>query len=371
MESQPETQRHLTARQEKLWFRISTWGLILFFTVAGGWLSWTQWSARQEDRTNQAQMMNPTAPDPGVTPAADVSIANATPVEVGVYIDRIPELSIKEASWTAVFDLWFRWPGELPDPGQDFVLMEGTIESKEKLVELNEGDRHYARYRVVAKFTKPFRITAFPADRHLLTLAIESGSTVREKLVFVPDEANTSVSSRASVPGYHLEKSKGIEKAHSYKTTRGDPRLTPGTKSTFSQYRFGMHLERQGIGLYMKMFQALYVAVGVALLACFIKPTDVDPRFGLGVGGLFAAVANSYLVGGYVPDTGEFALADVVNAIGILTILATIIQSTVSLYLYDRCGEPELSRKLDLASFKIILPCFLGINLLILIAAWV
>jgi hypothetical protein len=70
-----------------------------------------------------------------------------------------------------------------------------------------------------------------------------------------------------------------------------------------------------------------------------------------------------------VPDTGQFALADVVNALGILTILVTIIESTISLYLFDRRGEEALSRKLDKAAFGIMLPCFLGVNLLLLIAA--
>ena len=369
MSTSPDDRRQLTARQEKLWFRMSTVLLVLFFAAVGGFLSWSQWQAKQEDREIQTLLMDPAAQDPGVTAAEETSTTKATPVRVGLYVDRIMGLSIKETTWTAVFDLWFRWQGDLQNPGEDFVLMEGNIVSKEKLVDLSDSSGHYVRYRVEATFTKPFRVTRFPADSHLLTLALESGGTVRQELVFVPDEESTRVSSRVSVPGYSLQGSKGIEKAHSYKTTRGDPRLPVGTKSTFSQYRFGMTLERAGWGLYLKMFQALYVAVGVAMLACFIKPTDVDPRFGLGVGALFAAVANSYLVGSYVPDTGEFALADVVNAIGILTILATIIESTVSLYLYDRRGEQELSRKLDRVSFSIMLPCFLGVNLLLLFAA--
>jgi hypothetical protein len=369
MSTSPDDQRHLTRRQEKLWFRVSTVVLVLFFAIAGSILSWSQWQAKHEDREIQTQLMDPAAQDPGITAAEETATAAATRVQVGVYVDRIMALSIKDTTWTAVFDLWFRWQGDLGNPGEDFVLMEGNIVSKEKLVEYNDADGHYIRYRVEATFTKPFRVTRFPADDHLLTLALESGGTVRQKLLFVPDEESTRVSSRVSVPGYLVTSSKGIEKAHSYKTTRGDPRLPAGMKSTFSQYRFGITLERAGWGLYLKMFQALYVAVGVALLACFIKPTDVDPRFGLGIGALFAAVANSYLVGSYVPDTGEFTLADVVNAIGILTILATIIESTVSLYLYDRRGEEALSRKLDRVSFSIMLPCFLGVNLLLLIAA--
>ena len=228
---------------------------------------------------------------------------------------------------------------------------------------------HYERYRIEAKITKPFPVAQFPLDSHLLTLAIENGELVREKMVFVPDLESTSVSSRVSIPGYRITEWQAIEKPHSYKTTRGDPRLPPGTMSTYSQFRLGISIERGEWGLYLKMFQALYVAVIIASLACFIKPTDVDPRFGLGVGALFAAVANSYLVSSFVPDTGELALADIVNGLGILTILVTLVESTVSLYLYDRCGEQELSRRLDRVSFIIVVVGFIAANLALVLAA--
>jgi len=106
------------------------------------------------------------------------------------------------------------------------------------------------------------------------------------------------------------------------------------------------------------MFQAMVVAVGVALLACFIKPTHVDPRFGLGVGALFAAVANSYLVGAEMPEGGEFSLADVINLLGIVTILITLTESTISLHLYESLDRPAVSRRLDRVSFWTILVCF-------------
>lgn len=330
---------------------------------------WHQWTTKKTERRNQELTMDATAPDPGVTAAAASSITDAVPVQVGMYVERIPELSIKETHWVAVFDIWFRWSGDELKPAEGFVVMDGTIESQDKLAESHEDGVHYERYRVVANITKPFPVTRFPADDHLLTLAIESGELVREKMVFVPDLESSSVSSRVTVPGYRINRWSAIEKPHSYKTTRGDPRLATGTKSTYSQFRLGIFLQRDGWGLYLKMFQALYVAVGISLLACFIKPTDVDPRFGLGVGALFAAVANSYLVGSFVPDTGELALADVVNGIGILTILVTVVESTVSLYLYDRRGEEALSGRLDRVSFTIMLSGFVLVNLMLLLAA--
>jgi hypothetical protein len=202
-----------------------------------------------------------------------------------------------------------------------------------------------------------------------LLIELENGARPRSDLLFVPDLDNSSASSRVSLQGYAWSDWHLLEKAHSYKTSRGDPRLDAGTKSTFSQLRFGLPIRRTGWGLYLKMFTALYVSVAIAFLACFIKPTHVDPRFGLGVGALFAAVANSYVVGSYVPDTGELALADIVNVLAILTILVTLIESTVSLYLYERYDEKALSARLDRMAFKVMLGGFVVANLAAVLAA--
>jgi hypothetical protein len=359
----------LSEHQERQWFRIWIASLILFFLFAGGVSLTFLWLTKRAEATQNRQLLDQAAPDPGVTAAESTSIEHATPVEVGFYVERVPELSIREATWTVVFDVWFRWRGNDLQPADGLVVMEGTVESREKLAEFHSEGGHYERHRVVAKITKAFPAAQVPLDSHLLLLAIENGGLVREKLVFLPDLENCGVSSRVSVPGFRLSRWQALEKAHSYKTTRGDPRLPPGTKSTFSQFRMGILIKRAGWGLYLKLFQALHVAVAIAFLACFIKPTDVDPRFGLGVGALFAAVANSYVVNSLVPDTGEFSLADAVNGLGILTILVTLIESTISLYLYDRCGEEKLSQRLDRMSFNILVAGFTAVNAGLLLAS--
>ena len=111
----------------------------------------------------------------------------------------------------------------------------------------------------------------------------------------------------------------------------------------------GVGLDRAGWGLYFKLFQSLFVAVLLAHLAFFIRPNQVDPRFGLGVGALFAAVANAYVISSLVPDTGVLALADVINGLGIAVILLTVAQSTISLRLTSELGRDRLSKAFDRA----------------------
>lgn len=343
--------------------------LVAFFATAGLGLAWKQAAARRVEQAAWKALTDPGLADPGVTVAEPVSTAGAREVTVGIYLERISDLSIRDSRFEVVCDLWFSWTGTHFDPAEHLIVVDGTISSIELLDESLEDDRHHRLYQLTAVVTKPFRIDHFPLDRHLLLVAFENGALRRDELIFVPDRENTAVSSRAAVHGYRLQALSAIEKPHSYKTSRGEPGVTPGAKTTFSQARFAVAISRDGWGLFVKMFQALFVAVALALLPCFIRPTEVDPRFGLGVGALFAAVANAYLVGSYVPETGEFALADMVNLLGTVTIFLTVVESTISLQLFAEHTDHALSRRLDRVSFVVTLVGFVAALGLILLGA--
>ncbi len=248
-------------------------------------------------------------------------------------------------------------------------MVDGTIETVKKVREQTDGRSHYELYRVVAQVTKFFDVAHFPRDDHLLTINVETPAHRRNEMIFGADVENSAVSSRVRVPGYAIDRLVALEKPHAYKTGRGDPAIPPGVKTTYSQFRCGIKIRRPDGGLYVKMFQGLFVACAIALLALFIKPTDVDPRFGLGVGALFAGVANSYVTSSLIPDTGTMTLADVVNGVGIAVILLSLVESTISLYLFDRRGDEPLSRRFDRISFWIFLVGAFALNTALVLAA--
>jgi hypothetical protein len=310
--------------------------------------------------------MDAVATEAGKTQADTTAIAGAkeaVKVRVGLYVDRIVELSIKDSTWTVDFYIWFNWTGNDLTPGETFQVVNGQIESKEKLEEIARDRDHYALYRVVAKITKAFDAARFPTDDHLLTIHIEDKARQFQEVLLVPDAENSSISSRVSVPGYEIAGTELVSKPHSYKTTRGDPRLPAGFKSTYSQFVFGISIRRPDLGFFSKLFVALYIAVAIAMLAFFIKPTNVDPRFGLGVGGLFAAIANSYVTSSLVPDTGVLTLADMVNQVAIATILLTLLESTISLYILERLGAESLSRQFDRVSTVLFAVGYAALNI--------
>jgi hypothetical protein len=68
------------------------------------------------------------------------------------------------------------------------------------------------------------------------------------------------------------------------------------------------------------------------------------------------------------PDTGEIALADMINGLGIGMIFLTLIQSTISLTLYEANHE-VLSRWFDIITFAVFFLGFIEINLILPLAA--
>lgn len=256
------------------------------------------------------------------------------------------------------------------------MIVETTSEEEaDRIMELfleevsDYGTEHYQIYYVTAKITKFFDVLRFPVDSHVLTLEIEDKKTEREDIIYVADNGTSNINPGVQIHGYNVKKISVLEKPHIYNSNFGDPRIGPRPTS-YSQLRASIDISRPDLGFYFRIFIGLFVAVAAALVALFIKPTEAEPRFGLGAGALFVAIANTIVTSGLIPKTGIMTLADMVNDLGLLLILITIVESTVSLYIYDIKGEKELSRILDRISFIFLLIIYIIVNAVILTSGW-
>jgi hypothetical protein len=153
---------------------------------------------------------------------------------------------------------------------------------------------------------------------------------------------------------------------YGYKSRRGDPRISDGRTDVHSRFIFAFLVVPPGAGLFFILFQALFASIAIAFVVFFIKPTQVDPRFGLGVGAFFAVVGNNIYVASVLPFSGQISLSGMVNGIGLITVFLTLFQSTVSLYLFDIKGRERLSRFFDHVSFVAFLVGYVAVNLILI-----
>ena len=281
---------------------------------------------------------------------ADVAEPPRT-VTLGIYVHQINAVNLRDNSFTADFNVWFRWKGDGPDPLKSFELSNGKVDLQEKGFRSSVGDEHYATCRVIATFTQFWNLSAFPLDDHILELAIED-QLEDHLLRYIADAENSALNPKARVPGWTLGKPIVAIATNVYSTNYGDTSLPTGHESTYSRFVFEIPMKRPGYGYCLKLFVGLLVATMLAFATFFVEP-DNDSRLSLGVGAVFAAVASEYIVAACLPATNVLTLADALHILALATIFTAIAESIAALRLL-RAGRTALAHQLDRWTFRFL-----------------
>jgi hypothetical protein len=286
-------------------------------------------------------------------------------VTVGTYINKIQEIDFKEGKFKLDFYIWFRWEafGVLADyqPLQSMELMNGHVEKDDVTSKVEKPLSDFSRYasaRITATIYKNWELKAFPLDRHPIEVQVEDSRFVADALQFEPDLANSKLGDEVDLPGWRFSCVPSKVESKQYKTNYGDTTLPPDSVATYSRLTFGMDMQRTGWGQAIKLLGAAIIATLVAFVAFGIRPTDVDPRFGLGVGALFAVVASSFIVASAVPDSSVLTIADRVHIVAMWFIFASLVQSTLCLR-WDEAGLKMRSKRVDRWSIVLFPALFL------------
>jgi hypothetical protein len=288
----------------------------------------------------------------------------AQKVKVGIYVDHIVDLSTKDTSWTVDFYIWFQWQKGNLAPGKTFQVMDGEILSQKLITTTELVQETYELYRVVVKITKFFNISRYPRDDHLLTIAIEDSSHPWQRLQYVPDKKASDSSSRIKLPGYKVGETHIVTKPHPYKTSRGNPGLEAGPLAVYDQFIYGIEISRPDWGLYFKMFQPLFASVAIAWLVFFMSP-EGEGRVDLGIGAFFASVASSFVTTTELPGVGILTFSDVVNIIGMGTILLSVSCSVIVMHIAKNDRHIDLVKLFDRVSLVVLVAGYVIVNGLI------
>jgi hypothetical protein len=303
--------------------------------------------------------------------ASDLKLpSNAKTVDVlaGGGISRIGEFALKDFSWTATFNLWFQWKGDQVNPGEGFRIVNGQVLQQETVESSRNGTVRYEEYRLVARMTHLADVSRYPFGEVGLFIQVEDRTRRTVALQYIADKQNSGVVPEAIPRALRLARFLVDTKIGGSTSGRFDPGLG-GKRKARSQLILAMQVVPDSLGIYQKMFQALFASVAVALIALYIKPVHIDCRFGLPVGGFFAAVSNNIFVGTILPHADRLTLTDMVNSTGLFTIFFILVQSVISLHIYDTMGHERLSRFFDRVSFAVFLIGYVVVNLALPLSA--
>jgi hypothetical protein len=302
-----------------------------------------------------------------LAPEACVSSAGEPiDVAVGIRINRISAFSLRESTWRADFDIWFRWSGDRVKPGENFQVVNGEVDHLEREEIYASGSEHYERFNIRADLAINLDASRFPFSDQVLGIQVEDRADGAEYLRYIPDEKDSGISRLGIPPSLKITRTGAFVKLYGYQSRRGDPQMPEGRADVHSRFVFAFLAVPPGAGLFFALSQALFASIAISFIVFFIKPTQVDPRFGLGVGAFFAAVGNNIYVASTLPFSSQISLSSMINGIGLATIFLTLVQSTVSLYLFDIKGRERLSRFFDHTSFAAFLVGYAAVNLILI-----
>lgn len=271
----------------------------------------------------------------------------------GIYIVSLSDADLRSGTCVADFWVWFRWRDPDYNPLESLEVIDGVIDEKSGEVQktLKDGQQ-YACQRIRATIRQKWDVYRFPLDTQRIVILLEDAEVESDRVAFIPDESGSRVSPSVSVPGWNIGRFTIGTRAQVYDTNYGDTDLPDDASSEYSRIVVTLDLQRPGMGLFFKLFSGLFVAVGIALVSIAIRPTDLDPRFGLPVGAMFASIASQYVIASVLPDSADFTLADQLHVLAVIVIFLTLLESVVSLFLTYADRQP-LARRMDAATILI------------------
>lgn len=291
------------------------------------------------------------------------ALADPGQVVVGSYVNKIQDLNFKENRYTLDFYVWFRWKAEgaLADykPLESFEIVNGKIDNRTSVVEKKIGDLNYASVRVTATMAENWQLARYPFDAHDMRVNIEDSTFTAKDLVFVPDVKNSRLGDEIDMAGWDASGFSSEVKLKTYRTNYGDTSLPTDAHSDYSRFVFGMHIQRESFGSALKLLSTVLLATAVAFVAFLVKPSDLDARFGMGVGSLFAVAASAFIAASSVPDSGVMTLADQVHMVALAFIFATLLISSVCLKL-EVTEREELAFRIDRICLVVLPLLFYG-----------
>lgn len=285
-------------------------------------------------------------------------------VKMGVFINDIYDINLSEQSFSAQFWVWFNYRNPELKPLETLEITNAkSLENSLDFTERKEGIV-WAGKKVDAVIKKDWDIRRFPFDEQVMRIELEESDQDIGSMIYVADRANTKINPALALSNWTIERFELNAGAKKYDTTYGDPTLSEG--SEYPRATLDIFIRRQSWGLFFSLFTGLYVAFFISSLVFFIDPIEVDPRFGLSVGGLFAAVGNKYIVDSILPQSTTFTLVDKLHILTYVFLLLCIVLSVISLRIWKN-GKEITSARFDRRAYFAIVASYLIINIWLII----
>lgn len=281
-------------------------------------------------------------------------------VRAGVYIISVHDINFRDKEYTLRFWLWFVYD----NPDFDFTKQldlpnAKDIEIQETIYDSLEG-KTWAIMKMKCTMKQNWNVHDFPFDQQRLKMHIENTLFDKRRLIFVPDSVGSTLDPQDAIDGWTVSSFSVEESSNDYLTGFGD---TSSKGQNFSSFDVFIGLERSALGMFFKIFLGMYIAFMIATISFTPHPSEMEPRFGLPVGGLFAAVGNKYIIDSLLPESSAFTLVDSLHALTFIGIFGILLVSAIALKQYDN-GRKDIAERTNRRGARVVITSYVIGNLI-------
>ncbi|MEU6708955.1 hypothetical protein [Streptomyces wuyuanensis] len=273
------------------------------------------------------------------------TVADARTCRIGAYVTDLYDLEVSPRTVNADFWLWAVCPHDEMDATRrlDFVNATQVSQSSASLEKV--GDKYWSQVKISGTFRQEFDLSEYPFDKQNIRILVEDSELSDSEFAYVADAVNSGYDPAAiQLGGFEITKFQVKVDRHTYKTSFGDPRITQGKSSRYSQFVIEIGIARVDVAGFIRQAWPVYVAFLIALISYFIWSPEfmkvAAPRFGILGAALFAVVVNLRTS---VSGAAPFGVT-LIDQIHLITLLYLLIGVAVTTYLVWTANDEARAR---------------------------
>jgi hypothetical protein len=281
-------------------------------------------------------------------------------VKTGIYITSIHDIDFKQKEYTVDLWLWLKYKNKDFDFSKNLEIPQAKSVEKSYYTIDSSNNRIYMLMKLQCIMKDNWKIANFPFDRQKLRLSFENSQYDSRSLVFDIDTLGNHYDPKFTLRGWTIDSFDISSGKKMYETTFGDESLSK-PHVEYSSYKVKIGIKRDAGELFWKMFLGMYVAFLIAYICFYIHADNIDSRFGLSVGSLFAAIGNKYIIDSSLPESNSLTLVDTLHGITLLFIFLIVAASAYALRLVKK-DKLSSANRFDMIAAQVLLALYIIIN---------
>lgn len=283
--------------------------------------------------------------------------------KIGLYVNCLYDFDMAGKSFMTDFWLWMNYKNDNLHFDEAIEIPNSKSTEFSHFSVEKKGDINWATEKCRAQIMHQWDVSKFPFDEQRLMIELEDAKYDASQLVYIADTANSKMNCAFNSKEWRIKSFTVTAGQRSHNTTYGNPELSG--KSSYPTVVAEFVIKRNNSWLLLvKMLTGAYVAFLISCFVFFISSENQDSRFGLCVGGLFAAIGNKYIVESTVPSSTTNTLMDNVHNLTFAFILVIVGLIIISLSLFNSDNEKKraISLKLDKWAFWLLIALYTVVN---------